>query len=66
MENPNECACSNPRAALLFRVIIQLLKYYLVRGWDAGGVPTKEKLNELSLELLSLNDSNAQVSIRLM
>jgi aldehyde:ferredoxin oxidoreductase len=29
-----------------------LQMYYRLRGWDAEGVPTKEKLTELKLEKL--------------
>jgi aldehyde:ferredoxin oxidoreductase len=39
-----------PSKGQVFELDVLLKEYYKVRGWDEGGIPTKEKLKELGLE----------------
>jgi Aldehyde:ferredoxin oxidoreductase len=39
-----------PAKGKVSRVPEMLIEYYKIRGWDENGVPTKEKLEELSIE----------------
>lgn len=39
-----------PNKGMVNKLDKMLPEYYKVRGWDAKGVPTKEKLAELSIE----------------
>lgn len=46
----NEPVTSGPSKGKVTELEVMLDEYYKVRGWDAEGVPTEEKLAELSLE----------------
>lgn len=41
---------SGPAKGKVVELEVMLKEYYQVRGWDREGIPTKEKLRELSLE----------------
>lgn len=45
----HEPVSSGPSKGKVTELDIMLKEYYEVRGWDTEGVPTEEKLNELSL-----------------
>lgn len=46
----NEPVTSGPSKGRVTELEVMLDEYYKVRGWDMEGVPTEEKLAELSLE----------------
>lgn len=46
----NEPVTSGPSKGKVTELEVMLDEYYSVRGWDKEGVPTEEKLEELSLE----------------
>ncbi|MGD9569401.1 MAG: aldehyde ferredoxin oxidoreductase family protein [Sedimentibacter sp.] len=46
----NEPVTSGPSKGKVTELEVMLDEYYKVRGWDMEGVPTEEKLAELSLE----------------
>jgi len=47
---------SGPASGQLFEQDVMLNEYYRSRGWDQEGVPTKNKLKELGLEGVVLDD----------
>lgn len=46
----NEPVTSGPSKGKVTELEVMLEEYYSIRGWDTEGVPTEEKLSELSLE----------------
>lgn len=50
----NEPLTSGPAKGKVSEIDVMLEKYYQVRGWDAEGVPTDEKLEELSLRVKAM------------
>ncbi|SKC84811.1 aldehyde ferredoxin oxidoreductase family protein [Maledivibacter halophilus] len=47
----NEPLTSGPAKGKVVELDTMLKEYYQIRGWDEGGVPTEEKLEELSIRL---------------
>jgi len=53
----NEPVTSGPSKGKVTELITMLDEYYQVRGWDEYGVPTEEKLNELSISSRGLAEA---------
>jgi aldehyde:ferredoxin oxidoreductase len=53
----NEPVTSGPSKGKVTELITMLDEYYQVRGWDEYGVPTEDKLNELSLSSRGLAEA---------
>lgn len=53
----NEPVTSGPSKGKVTELEVMLDEYYKIRGWDMEGVPTEEKLEELSLENRSVSEA---------
>jgi aldehyde:ferredoxin oxidoreductase len=50
----NEAVTTGPAKGKVAELNVMLGEYYQLRGWDAEGVPTNEKIEELSLKTMAL------------
>jgi aldehyde:ferredoxin oxidoreductase len=53
----NEPVTSGPSKGKVTELEVMLDEYYKIRGWDLEGVPTEEKLEELSLESRAVSEA---------